>query len=282
MEFSLQRVVTWKGKCSPVARDGEAIALPSSHTTNIGWSKLGFKSALLHRLRKYCNTLQFVDVGANVGQTLLEVGSSNPDLEYFGFEPNPHAFTCLQELVEQLGVKAHLYPWACGDSSVPAHLYSSSAADDSATLIPNIRPDTYANRLPSWIARYTLDQSICLDSLTAAFVLKIDVEGGENEVLAGAENVLSAKRPLIICEVLHAHQTDQIGLNNARKKLLEAFLFDHKYEIYQIGLPIESRNKLLGISRSDSFPRDVIWSHSPHTCDYLFAPREYHLDPSIF
>ena len=248
--------------------------LPIARKTEVRYAANGFKSTLMQKIRHIANINQFVDVGANLGQTMLEVFSDNQEVEYFGFEPNPQAFSCLQELASAIPINAHLFPWACGVKSSPASFYSSSIEDCSATLLPEIRPDTYSGCNPTHIASYPLDISLLNSTLTSCFTMKIDVEGFENEVLSGAKNLLTEKRPFIFCEVLHAHRNSEIGLNNARKTLLESFLNVNDYSIFQIHLDPTDRSTYRGLTQINALPKNILWRSGPHTCDFFFVPRE--------
>jgi hypothetical protein len=107
--------------------------------------------------------------------------------------------------------------------------------------------------------------------------MKVDVEGFENEVLTGAQELLKAKRPFVLCEVLHAHRDSEVGLNNARKLLLEGLLREMNYDILQIYLSPDDRNTFQGLSPIDAFPKDLLWKSAPHTCDFIFVPKEISL-----
>ena len=235
----------------------------------------GFKSALLAYLRPVADTGCFVDIGANCGQTMYEAYRFNSAVRDFGFEPNPQAFALLQNVAKEMGVDPTLFPWACGTERRPVKLFASSALDTSATTVPVIRPDTYEGVNGSWIASYPLDMIGPELGLAPGFVLKIDVEGAENEVLGGAVETISKYRPFIICEVLHAHRTSEIELNNLRKAEIERLLAEHGYTIYLCD--IDPRTGVLSALRKiRNLPRNAIWRDSPHTCDFLFAPRELH------
>ena len=130
---------------------------------------------------------------------------------------------------------------------------------------------------PQAIAAYPLDQ-ILVDRLEDRFIMKIDVEGGENEVLKGSLKLLMQKRPLILCEVLNAHRESEIALNNHRKLELEQILNDMRYKIYRIELSAQDREEFRGLRRITSFQRNLLWSQSPHQCDYIFIPREISFD----
>ena len=232
-----------------------------------------FKSSLLKRFQSIANTDYFVDIGANYGQTLAEVYAFNSSIKYFGFEPNPEPFRLLNKIARLNGIDAHLYPWACTSEAKPIELFASYEIDSGATILPEIRPDTYENTQGVWIAGYPLD-SILPDSIPKSFVLKIDVEGSENEVLKGATRILENKRPLILCEVLHAHRSSEINHNNSRKKEIENLLLQHDYNIFMCTLNKENRYKLERIEKIAELPKDIIMKDSPHTCDFVFVPNE--------
>jgi len=269
-----QRIQTWQLMADDLP---PIFSAPVGRRTDVRWTSAGFKSSVIQKIASISNVNQFVDVGANVGQTMLEVFSGNPRIEYYGFEPNPHAFVCLHDLATSIQIKSNLFPWACGIYSEPVNFYSSSIEDCSATMLPEIRPDTYSGLNPAHIASYPLDISLKPYQLSSCFIMKVDVEGFENEVLAGAQQLLQAKRPFILCEVLHAHRDAEVGLNNGRKALLEDFLKKMKYSIFQIHLSPRDRNTFEGLGRIDGFPRNILWKSAPHTCDFLFVPQEFNL-----
>lgn len=219
---------------------------------------------------------QFVDIGVNVGQTMVEILSLYPELEYHGFEPNIEALCCARAVANSHGFMASLYPWACAGEAAPANFFAESNVDTSATMISSIRPDTYADVQAQPIAAYPLDQ-VFFHQAKYGFVMKIDVEGGENEVLMGAQKLLIHRRPLIICEVLNAHRESEIDMNNSRKAKLEQLLTDANYQIQQIELNSRDREAFLGLKPIDSLSRDLLWRDSSHQCDYIFIPREISL-----
>lgn len=232
-----------------------------------------FKSDIFRLFSGLTKARQFVDVGVNIGQTMLEVMSLNNELDYFGFEPNIEALSCAKSLAMSNNFEVNLFPWACSAKSSPLEIYMESTSDSSATIDKSIRPNTYNKIKPIPIASYPLDQTFC--SLSQhGFMLKIDVEGSENEVFLGALRLLKEKRPLVLCEVLHAHRATEIDLNNSRKVALREFLTELNYDLFLINLSTSDREKFLGIQKIDHFPLNQLWRDSPHTCDYIFLPRE--------
>lgn len=268
--IQLSRAVQWH-----TARSGQGIdvALPPSASNELVLISDTFKSHIFRIWAKFSASNQFVDVGANIGQTMLEVLPIKRGLEYYGFEPNVSAFSIAKELALSNNLSVNLFPWACSSEAQPLELYASSLLDTSATFFPSIRPNTYSKVAPDWIAAYPLDLTLG-SVLRHGFMLKIDVEGSENEVLMGASRLLQQKRPLILCEVLHAHRKTEIGANNWRKKELLKLLMEFCYTLYRVDLDPKDREKFIGISKVERFPMNCIWKESPHTCDYLFIPEE--------
>lgn len=132
-----------------------------------------------------------VDVGANVGGVLREIVRLAPDGRHIAFEPIP-------QLADRL---AHEYP------SVEVH--AAAAADRTGTATfqwIESEPAMSGLQLPAKHAALGATaievQLERLDDVVAeppAF-LKIDVEGGEEAVLRGAQETLERYRPLVALE----------------------------------------------------------------------------------
>lgn len=234
----------------------------------------GFKSQLLEKISGIARTDFFIDVGANVGQTMLEVFMDNRQVQYFGFEPNPLAFQMLHRIARVNKIKASLFPWACSSTARPTRIFKECERDSAATILPEIRPDTYENTPAEWVASFPLDMTVKEIVLPKHFVLKIDTEGAELEVLRGATETITAFRPVIFCEVLHAHRESELELNDSHKRSVETFLALNSYSIYLCELSHHGGTETLsGLKRIATFPRGI-WSESPYTCDYIFIPLE--------
>lgn len=236
----------------------------------------GFKADLVKLLDAHGLFSGLVcDVGVNTGQTLLELfGQGISVKRYYGFEPNPTALAIVERLVglNSLFGGVALMPWACSSVDTPLRFFAIVETDSGATLNPSIRPDWYDNMEGAFAASYRLDTVASLMELCRHFFLKIDVEGGELEVLQGAEKILAQWRPIIQCEVLHAHRDSELAANNQHKTDLAALLARFGYLIYQCRLSVPGA-RLEDLLPLDYFPSSI-YQKSPHTCDYLFLPRE--------
>lgn len=233
----------------------------------------GFKTDLLKCISSTIAVDYFVDIGANFGQTMLEIFAWKNSIRYYGFEPNLTAFGILRKLAVENRLPAELYPWACASTSSPTKLFLSSPVDQSASITPEIRPDTYEGLMGEWISAYPLDLVIENIKPPTNFILKIDVEGAEFKVLEGARRTIEAFRPIIICEVLHAHRSSELDINHEHKTKVESFLEQYKYTMYLCELSENGSDNLTNLCRIDQFPRRI-WRESPKTCDYLFLPAE--------
>src|SRR5690348_7536911 len=84
---------------SVVVKDGRTFKIPLYGTTGVEFhfeDKEPWMTAILRALVDLTGgTGLFIDVGANIGQTLLKVKCLENDWEYMGFEPNPN---CVQYL----------------------------------------------------------------------------------------------------------------------------------------------------------------------------------------
>ena len=126
-----------------------------------------------------------LDVGAHIGLTSLTIAALRPDCRVVAFEPLPQAQRCLRQNVSSNGIKnIELIEAAVGDVS------STISFDDHG-------PWSVATRGTS-----VLSKIVRLDDLelgSPAFI-KIDVEGFEPNVLAGARALIAKARPLILME----------------------------------------------------------------------------------
>ncbi|MCI0752039.1 MAG: FkbM family methyltransferase [Flammeovirgaceae bacterium] len=164
----------------------------------------------------------FLDAGVNVGQTLLKVMALNRDQPYIGFEPNPSCVNYIYQLVAHNNFSTVvIFPLAISDKEgiVDLQLYDSRLTDSSASIVQGFRKQSVSSvhRVPTMsITNLPLDRAV-------GFV-KIDVEGGELEVLKSVEKILSQDRPLVVCEVLPVYSREnlfRIERQNEIEKILE-------------------------------------------------------------
>ena len=218
----------------------------------------------------------FVDVGANIGQIflqlLLALNCNKNKLRYYAFEPNIDCYSILKKFVFNNIKNATLFPWALSAKNDYDKIYLIDKYDSGGAIIPEIRSRNECNY--EFISSYKLDSNNEL-KLSSGFILKIDVEGYENEVIQGASEIIKTFRPIILCELLHADSKDLIKKITIRKNELSEIFKKNKYQIWQIQkLKNSNRGSLKGIELISNFPTGLCWWESPSSIDYLITPIE--------
>jgi FkbM family methyltransferase len=143
----------------------------------------------------------FIDIGANQGKMILNLLALGFRLPYLGFEPDLDGARYIQELIQlnQLS-NHHVLPIALGGENSMLELHRSHPTDVNSTLGLDLRPaQMYSNttRVPVSTAD---DQLAELEQ--PIFLVKIDTEGWELNVLRGMEAILREKRPPVYFEVM--------------------------------------------------------------------------------
>jgi FkbM family methyltransferase len=217
------------------------------------------------------------DVGANEGSTIFDLRRAGLGaLEVFAFEPNPTCAYYLQQLVNlNKWFNITVVPIALSDAQrcVPLELHSET--DSGATLIRDLRPGASIARRQV-VPCFTLDDLIQGNTVQVRpnFLLKIDVEGAELDVLVGSSRTLRESRPLVMCEVLWAHCEERIEFMRLRNAELTRVLRSHDYDVFQLVLSEDERS-ILGIKEIKEFASGVYSSTNGHQCDYAFVPHEH-------
>jgi FkbM family methyltransferase len=178
----------------------------------------------------------FLDVGVNIGQTLIKVVHADPAREYWGFEPNPSAIayaTALKELNHL--ARVHLVCVALSCRGGTARLSLASDEDTTASMIEGFRPAEFYRRHQT-VAIVPGDDVVEDENIGAVSIVKIDVEGAEVEVLRGLHRTILRDRPFILCEVLPVYdETTAIGqMRRKRSDEIQRLLHEMDYELVRL------------------------------------------------
>lgn len=161
-------------------------------------SELQLAKFLLHYLQ---DGMTYVDVGAHYGYFLGLAAHINPRGKNIGFEPSPATFKLLRKNMESLPVR--LYQEGVGAASGELTFYQFPAKYSEYNSL-----DLEQYEGQAWLSAYPpkaipIQVSTLAERLTAPpNILKIDVEGAEDQVLIGAESWLLAGKTQIILEYL--------------------------------------------------------------------------------
>src|SRR5262249_13053084 len=117
-------------------------------------------------------------------------------------EPNPNCLGYAQHLVDvNRFTDCTIVPVGLSDQSGLMKLFLNPDVDPSATLVEGFREaGRYARHVlgPVFVGDDVLDDL----GVTEVAAIKIDVEGGELDVLRGLRRTLARSSPIVFCEVL--------------------------------------------------------------------------------
>lgn len=207
----------------------------------------------------------FLDVGVNIGQTLIKYLSLGCAQPYYGFEPNTQAAYYADSLIRANQCRrAYVIPVGLSDSTSIGELFMNSELDAAASTTPGFRPAEYYSTRKH-IAIFRGDEVIERIPVGPVAILKIDVEGGELEVLKGLRETIVKHRPFIICEVLPIYEevSEQGIMRRMRTDAIQQILSDVAYTIC----------RQLHNGRIDKL--EQIETHKDlDLCEYIFLPNE--------
>lgn len=210
----------------------------------------------------------FVDVGMNLGQTLLIAKALEHDRPYIGFEPNPHCFTYCERLVQQNQIKhATLVPVGLGKETGLARLqlYSDSPVDQSASLVENFRPGQQIVG-EELVPVFRFEDVLQVVDLENIGIVKIDVEGGELGVLESMSTALRKWQPWIVVEILPSYSEDNVDRVD-RQKTIEQLMDELDYLLLRIYKSSENQFSGLKEITSIGIYDEIALS------DYVFIPK---------
>ncbi len=146
-------------------------------------------------ITKYCQQDSIcIDIGANHGKILDWMIQSAPNATHYAFEPIPFLY---QTLTIRYADKAMIFPIALsnGKSICSFNLVTTN------TALSGLKKRTYAKfhkEQTIEVSTDTLDNIVRKDDIIR--LIKIDVEGGEWNVLNGAIKTIHRCKPLILFE----------------------------------------------------------------------------------
>ncbi|MDB5592966.1 MAG: hypothetical protein JWR86_3491 [Enterovirga sp.] len=136
-----------------------------------------------------------IDVGANIGLTTLTAARYIPGGRILAVEASPRNCTALRDNLARHGVGiATVCACAAGDRAGHVSFFENSAYGHVVTGAGMAAVPSVEQRLA------TVDDLVAEHGLTRVDLIKIDVEGFEQEVLAGATATLDRFRPAVFLE----------------------------------------------------------------------------------
>ncbi|WP_420608137.1 FkbM family methyltransferase [Novosphingopyxis sp.] len=203
-----------------------------------------------------------IDVGVNLGQTLLNVASIDRTRRILGFEPNATCVDFVQRLIDMNELNVEIIPAGLGNmSSVFSLQIYQDDTDSRATIIEGFRGMRSRSRSVAVLAFSDIpDKRIP----SPVGIIKIDVEGAEADVIDGLKPLIERDRPYMLVEILPCHsEEDRARID--RQEHIEKTLVDLDYKKVRVH---HVEELLLE-------PIDKIGIHgSVALSDYLMVPSE--------
>lgn len=201
---------------------------------------------------------RFLDVGVNIGQTLLKWKALFPNSHYVGFEPNQNCVTYVEDLISKndfTDCKIHPYGISTTKTAAQLYLLGRDKGDSSASTIENFRENQDRTAIPIQLVPLKEIETEPFD------LIKIDVEGSELSVI---QSIFETEgTPIIICEILPVYSKENKE-RLARQNSLGSLLKQNDYIIYRI-----IKGNKTTIKKLDEFSIHGEMS----LCDYIFIPE---------
>jgi FkbM family methyltransferase len=210
----------------------------------------------------------FVDVGVNVGQTLLKLKSVSGKIKYIGFEPNPLCVFYVNKLIKENKFEnCQLIPTGVSDSTELGVLnfFNNSTTDSSASIISNFRVNQNIVRR-EYIPIFQIDEIKNKIDLKNISVLKVDVEGAELQVLKSFHSLIKQCRPIILIEILPTYNESNSSRIERQNEIVQ-IVTNLNYSIYRV---IKKQYKFIQLLKIST-----IEIHSDlNQCEYVMIPND--------
>lgn len=164
------------------------------------------------------------DIGANIGVHSITLAKKNNEVKVYSFEPSAYTRKILEFNLKINNLKNQItvIPYAISDHLGKAKFYQT--IDNAYSSLKDTKrknvTDTFEVNL------MTIDEFVKTENIGKVDLIKIDVEGSENEVVLGGINTLSRLKPEIFIEIYQ-------GINSNRDPGATInFLRDIGYEAY--------------------------------------------------
>jgi FkbM family methyltransferase len=206
-----------------------------------------------------------LDIGANLGVITLQLAAQvGPAGKVLSFEPAPFVGACLAHDIARNGLDhVTLFPYALGREAGTLALAVPAGNAGKATLVPEIAT---AGAVSHEVEIRVLAKVLAEEKVDRIKLMKVDVEGFEENVFQGLFDDLAAPRPEVIV----------FEENDAPRSTTFDLLRQNQYEIF--GLPKRLMRVVALPEDHDAFLRahDYVAVHefaSPHVRKSLNLPN---------
>jgi FkbM family methyltransferase len=187
------------------------------------------------------NIKSIIDVGANVGQFTSKIREINATAKIYSFEPIASCHAILANNFKN-DKNFMAYNYACGDTTETLQINVNNYSPSSSILdIQQLHIDNFKHTASSTkenIKIDLLDNLIDVGELEAPILIKIDTQGFEKKVIAGAQKVLS-KTDIILIELSYQKLYKDQSLFHEIYTILYDFGFQYIGNMEELLSPID-------------------------------------------
>jgi FkbM family methyltransferase len=149
------------------------------------------------------NDSRVLDVGANIGMTALALSQICPRGQIAAIEPIPRTFQYLRRNVAEADSdNIKIFNFALGSKKRLA-LMQGHPSNFACSFIADNYTIPGSDHFSYKVTVKRLDEAFCELSLDRLDFMKVDVEGFELEVFAGAKKTLNTYKPIVFLEMNH-------------------------------------------------------------------------------
>jgi len=199
---------------------------------------------------------EFIDVGANIGQSLL-LAKGQRNIRIISYEPSEACCKMLRQIIcKNAFQNVQLRESALGRKAGNLKLFTESDTDCNASVVPGFRRNTAQIRS---VRVSTLDEELRAKIIINPKLIKIDVEGGELDVLTGGLTTIKKHRPILCIETLFTKNP----AHKKRQQIMTKVLHRYEYTIFHF----QASQGLVPVKTMDGDP-------DYQNNDYLCFPTE--------
>jgi FkbM family methyltransferase len=160
---------------------------------------------------EHINNFHFVDIGANIGEFLLDYSDHKNVLKLTAFEPQPEQNIVLEQSIQLNNfTKTTVIPKPVADGTKEILFYFNSKNSTASGI-------TQDTDLGTTLVSTSIDEYF-VDFSNQQFVFLIDTEGAELDIMKGGRKIIQQTHPLIIFEYNHVTEK-HFSLEEVRTEL---------------------------------------------------------------
>jgi FkbM family methyltransferase len=171
-----------------------------------------------------------LDVGANIGITAIMFAATAPNGRVCCFEPSPSVYPCLLETIARNGLEnCRAMPVALAAAAGAGSFFDNPTSASASHLFSQRQTLGDKSHI---VDISTVDAFLAAEKIDRLDLIKIDVEGFEPEVLAGAGIALSTLQPSVFLE-FNSFTLIAYGDRNPRRfleELIDTFPYVYRFE----------------------------------------------------